>query len=88
VSAYRVLAVLVDVRNMAWADRGLCQETDPEEFFPEVGEDAKAAKRVCGGCEVRAECLEYALEHDQRFGVWGGTSERERRILRAERKAA
>ena len=43
---------------------------------------AGAAKKVCTGCEVRAECLEYALAHDERFGIWGGLSERERRRLK------
>jgi WhiB family redox-sensing transcriptional regulator len=39
---------------------------------------------VCRSCDVRAECLEYALEHDERFGIWGGMSERERRRLKRE----
>jgi WhiB family redox-sensing transcriptional regulator len=66
----------------AWRDGALCAETDPEAFFPEKGGSVRAAKRVCGACDVRAECLEYALEHDERFGIWGGTSERERRRLK------
>ena len=65
-----------------WQDRALCQETDPEEFFPEKGGSSRAAKRVCRSCEVQTECLEYALLHDIRFGIWGGTSERERRALK------
>ena len=59
----------------------LCAETDPDEFFPDKGSNPRAAKRVCGSCEVRAECLAYALEHGERFGIWGGLSERERRRL-------
>jgi len=65
-----------------WQDRALCAETDPEAFFPEKGGSTREAKRICQGCEVRAECLEYALEHDERFGIWGGYSERERRKLK------
>jgi WhiB family transcriptional regulator, redox-sensing transcriptional regulator len=67
-----------------WQERALCAQTDPEAFFPEKGGSTREAKRICSGCEVRAECLEYALAHDERFGIWGGLSERERRRLRRE----
>ena len=67
-----------------WQDRALCAQTDPEAFFPEKGGSTREAKRVCRSCEVRAECLEYALEHDERFGIWGGLSERERRRLKRQ----
>ena len=67
---------------LAWQDQALCAQTDPEAFFPEKGGSTREAKRICSGCEVRAECLEYALAHDERFGIWGGLSERERRRLR------
>jgi len=63
-------------------DRSLCAQTDPEAFFPEKGGSTREAKRVCLSCEVRAECLEYALGNDERFGIWGGLSERERRKLK------
>ncbi|PZS05029.1 MAG: WhiB family transcriptional regulator [Pseudonocardiales bacterium] len=65
-----------------WQERALCAQTDPESFFPEKGGSTREAKKICTGCEVRAECLEYALAHDERFGIWGGLSERERRRLR------
>ena len=65
-----------------WQERALCAQTDPEAFFPEKGGSTREAKRICSGCEVRAECLEYALAHDERFGIWGGLSERERRRLK------
>lgn len=65
-----------------WQERALCAQTDPEAFFPEKGGSTREAKRICAGCEVRSECLEYALEHDERFGIWGGLSERERRKLK------
>lgn len=65
-----------------WQERALCAQTDPEAFFPEKGGSTREAKRICSGCEVRAECLEYALAQDERFGIWGGLSERERRRLR------
>ena len=69
----------------AWQDRALCAETDPEAFFPEKGESVKPAKRVCGSCPVRPQCLRFALENRERFGVWGGLSERERRGLGDQR---
>ena len=65
-----------------WQDRALCAQTDPEAFFPEKGGSTREAKRICVGCEVKAECLTYALMHDERFGIWGGLSERERRRLK------
>ena len=65
-----------------WHERALCAQTDPEAFFPEKGGSTREAKRVCTGCEVRSECLEYALANDERFGIWGGLSERERRRLK------
>jgi WhiB family redox-sensing transcriptional regulator len=69
-----------------WQEHALCSQTDPEAFFPEKGGSTREAKRICSRCEVRAECLEYALGQDERFGIWGGLSERERRKLK--RRAA
>jgi WhiB family redox-sensing transcriptional regulator len=68
-----------------WVDQALCAQTDPESFFPEKGGSTREAKRVCLTCDVRAECLEYALDYDERFGIWGGLSERERRKLHKAR---
>jgi WhiB family redox-sensing transcriptional regulator len=65
-----------------WQEKALCAQTDPEAFFPEKGGSTREAKRICLGCEVRDACLEYALAHDERFGIWGGLSERERRRLK------
>lgn len=67
---------------LAWQADALCAQVDPEAFFPEKGGSTRDAKRICGSCDVRAECLEWALENDERFGIWGGMSERERRKLR------
>lgn len=64
-----------------WTQSALCGQTDPEEFFPEKGGSTRQAKSICRGCEVSAQCLEYALKHGERFGIWGGMSERERRRL-------
>jgi WhiB family transcriptional regulator, redox-sensing transcriptional regulator len=65
-----------------WQERALCAQTDPEAFFPEKGGSTREAKKVCLSCDVRGDCLEYALAHDERFGIWGGLSERERRKLK------
>ncbi len=77
-----LLAGLFGDSEQDWQERALCAQTDPEAFFPEKGGSTREAKRICAGCEVRAECLEFALAHDERFGIWGGLSERERRRLK------
>ena len=70
-----------------WRDVAACQDTDPDLFFP-VGttgpaiEQIEAAKGVCNACEAKNQCLEFALQTNQDSGVWGGTSEEERRKLR------
>ncbi|WP_231644745.1 WhiB family transcriptional regulator [Sciscionella sediminilitoris] len=71
-----------EAEEQTWQERALCAQTDPEAFFPEKGGSTREAKRICSVCEVRAECLEYALAQDERFGIWGGLSERERRKLK------
>jgi len=65
-----------------WMTDGLCAQTDPDAFFPEKGGSTREAKAVCRRCPVSAECLAYALANDARFGVWGGTSERDRRRMK------
>ncbi|NJC21750.1 WhiB family redox-sensing transcriptional regulator [Arthrobacter pigmenti] len=71
-----------DEGELGWQADALCAQTDPEAFFPEKGGSTRDAKKVCGSCNVKAQCLEYALANDERFGIWGGLSERERRRLR------
>ncbi|MFH5211734.1 WhiB family transcriptional regulator [Antrihabitans spumae] len=65
-----------------WRRSALCAQTDPEIFFPEKGGTCDAAKRVCLGCSVRDECLDYALSAGEDFGVWGGLSARQLKALR------
>ena len=77
--------LLADEPDLSWQDLALCAETDPEAFFPEKGGSTREAKRVCRSCEVRAECLEYALENGIAFGIWGGLSPQERRPLTRDR---
>ena len=77
-----LLGIGLEADAQSWQEQALCAETDPEAFFPEKGGSTREAKKICTGCEVKAECLEYALANDERFGIWGGLSERERRRLR------
>ncbi|PZS27182.1 MAG: hypothetical protein DLM58_19165 [Pseudonocardiales bacterium] len=65
-----------------WRVSAVCAQTDPGLFYPDKGESARPGKRVCTGCPVRAQCLQWALEHDERHGIWGGLSDRERRRLK------
>ncbi|MEU3346142.1 WhiB family transcriptional regulator [Streptomyces sp. NPDC006700] len=67
--------------DIAWQERALCAQTGADFFFPEPGSSVREAKRICGMCEMRPACLEYALANDERFGVWGGLSEKERQAL-------
>jgi WhiB family redox-sensing transcriptional regulator len=71
----------IDTDPLAWQADGTCAQTDPEAFFPEKGGSTREAKKICIGCEVKPTCLEYALQNNERFGIWGGLSERERRKL-------
>jgi WhiB family transcriptional regulator, redox-sensing transcriptional regulator len=72
---------------MTWPNYAACLEADPELFFP-IGESGPAlrqiaeAKQICGGCPVRQQCLQWALDTDQNAGVWGGLSESERFTLK------
>jgi WhiB family redox-sensing transcriptional regulator len=68
-----------------WKDASNCLGVDPDLFFPERGASTREAKEVCRGCEVREDCLEYALQNGEKFGIWGGMSERERRRIRRQR---
>ena len=71
-----------------WQMLSNCLGVDPDLFFPERGASTKDAKAVCQGCIVREDCLEYALTNREKFGIWGGLSERERRRIRRERAQA
>ncbi len=73
---------MLPIESLPWADDARCLQADPEIFFPEKGGSTREAKRICVDCPVRGDCLAYALENDERFGIWGGLSERERRKLK------
>lgn len=70
------------INREPWQAEGICRQVDPEIFFPEKGQSTKDAKRVCANCPVAAEYLEYALVNGERFGIFGGYSERERRQMK------
>lgn len=72
-----------------FAGDAACAEIGGDEWFPEKGGSTRGAKKVCAGCEVRAQCLEWALDNGEAFGIWGGLSERQRRTMAQgrERKA-
>lgn len=74
--------------RLDWMQDGTCGEVDGDLWFPEKGDSSREVKAVCAGCPVRTECLEYALANDERFGVWGGTSEKERRRIKRQRARA
>ena len=74
--------------DKSWQMLSNCLGVDPDLFFPERGASTKDAKAVCQGCVVREDCLEYAVTNREKFGIWGGLSERERRRIRRERAQA
>lgn len=78
----REIGVASASEDANWQERGTCKEVDPEIFFPEKGGSTREAKAVCQRCPVRDACLEEALASDERFGIWGGFSERERRRMK------
>lgn len=75
----------VPMTDRGWMQDSHCLGLDPDLFFPERGASTKEAKAVCRGCPVREDCLEYALANTEKFGIWGGMSERERRRIRRAR---
>ena len=79
--------------SIEWRRDAACRDIDPNLFFP-IGvtgpavEQIEAAKSICAGCAVRTECLDFAITTNQEFGVWGGKTEDERRVLRRQWRAA
>lgn len=68
--------------DLDWMLDGLCNQVDPEAFFPEMGATPEPGKKVCRKCPVIDTCLEYALAHKELHGTWGGLTERQRREIR------
>lgn len=80
------------LEDLSWHDQARCSSTDPDLFYPEMTDGAMAtialAKRVCRFCPVKTPCLVYALETDERFGVWGGEGKTIRAHIRTSWRAA
>ena len=77
--------IVLEAVDRSWQRQANCMGVDPDLFFPERGASTREAKEVCRGCVVREDCLEYALANGEKFGIWGGLSERERRKIRRRR---
>lgn len=88
VFALSALAQLADLTGNDWRDQALCAQTDPNAFFPEKGGSNRPAKATCRSCPVRAECLQYALDNDEPFGVWGGMTRQARQQLAKQQRDA
>ena len=80
-----VISLLSGQEQRSWQAQATCMGVDPDLFFPERGASTREAKEVCRGCVVSEDCLEFALANGEKFGIWGGMSERERRRLRRAR---
>lgn len=76
----------IAIGTQSWEHQAECRNAHPDIFHPEQGGSIREAKQICSQCPVIQECLDYALEHDERFGVWGGLSERERRHMQRMQK--
>ena len=83
-----ILKVAVGRGRHGRQEQANCLGVDPDLFFPERGASTREAKEVCRGCVVREDCLEFALANGEKFGIWGGLSERERRRIRRARALA
>ena len=74
--------------DLSWQDLANCRGANADLFFPERGASTRTAKGICQACAVREHCLEFAITNGEKFGIWGGLSERERRKIRRERQLA
>lgn len=82
---HRSLFEALGLEAPAWQDFANCRGADVDIFFPDRGASTRGAKEICAACTVREECLEYAVTRGEKFGIWGGLSERERRKIRKQR---
>jgi WhiB family redox-sensing transcriptional regulator len=82
------IQALMGEGEKGWQTRANCMGVDPDLFFPERGSSTREAKEVCRGCVVQEDCLEFAIANGEKFGIWGGMSERERRRVRRARVLA
>ena len=76
---------LLRLQELWWQVDANCKDKDPDLFFPNRGASTRKAKQICSECPVQKHCLEYAIVNAEKFGIWGGLSERERRKIRKDR---
>ncbi|WP_304440510.1 MULTISPECIES: WhiB family transcriptional regulator [unclassified Mycobacterium] len=83
------MTTALKVKMPSWVDDAICAQIDPEVFFPETGQHTthRAAKRICRGCPVKQDCLDWALTNGELYGIWGGHSQDERKRLKTRRRA-
>jgi hypothetical protein len=86
----RIAELVSTLEEPVGLEDGLCREVDADMFYIDKGENHKIqqARTICGRCDVREACLEWALEHGERYGIWGGTTENQRRKLISARNKA
>ena len=82
---HRKLIEELAVEDLGWQDYANCRGADADLFFPERGASTRKAKGICAACQVQVDCLEFAVTKSEKFGIWGGLSERERRKIRKQR---
>src|SRR5690606_31561529 len=76
------------VGELSWQDYANCRGADADLFFPARGASTRKSKAICADCQVRQECLEFAIQIGEKFGIWGGMAERRRRKIRRQRQWA
>ena len=81
----RELIDALTIGPLSWKDYANCLGGNEDLFFPDRGASTRVAKQICAACQVRVDCLEYAVTRGEKFGIWGGLSERERRKIRKQR---
>ena len=79
---------IIRIEGPAWFAQAACRGEPPNEWVPDPDhkKSTQRQRAVCAGCEVRSACLDYALDDDQLVGIWGGTSEEQRDVIREKRK--
>jgi WhiB family redox-sensing transcriptional regulator len=82
---HRDLIEALATEPLGWKDYANCLGANEDLFFPDRGASTRVAKQICAACQVRIDCLEYAVTQGEKFGIWGGLSERERRKIRKQR---
>ncbi len=79
------LGNLLRLQELWWQVDANCVDEDADLFFPDRGASTRKAKELCNTCKAQEHCLEYSIVNNEKFGIWGGLSERERRKIRKER---